>query len=181
MKAKPLVVTLLLLALASCVTQNHKFADRHGQLPDIQALAAARQLEVEKHKNNGGLGDVSWFPLLAMNAEIYNVKSPPWPAGTGYAEFDAYGPLFMFVDAEACSYDEQQKLYERNHDAQYLWGLYRSERNDVRVPSGWRVDTETSLLFGLLRWPNEFYVKTLPYDLSTGDVPSGDVPSGEGQ
>src|SRR5690606_29449123 len=156
--AKLLCVSLLLLSWTSCITRNHKFADRGGELPDVRALEAARQVEVDKRKNNGGLGDVSWFPLLAMNAEIYNVKKSPWPPGRGYAEFDAYGPLFMFVSAEACSYDEQLQLYERSHDAQYLWGLIRTERNDVRVPSGWRVDTETSLLFGLLRWPNEYYV-----------------------
>lgn len=156
MKHASLAVAVLLLPMTSCVVRSHRFADRDGA-PDVQMLEEARLEQLAKN-NNGGLGDVSWLPLLAMNMELYNVSNPPWPKGTGYAEYDAYGPLFMFVDAESFHYDEQQELYERNVQQSYLWGLYRYERDDVRVPSGWRYNEETSLLFGLLRWPSDVYI-----------------------
>lgn len=166
------VVSVLLLALSSCATSNYRFAARDGLPPDVEVLENARREHagVSGRKGNG-LGDVSWVPLIAMNAEIYNVSNPTMPKGTGYAAFDAYGPLFFIVDAETFHYDEQQRLYERSEDSSYLWGLFRTERNDVRVPSGWRVDTETSLLFGLLRWPAEYYMSNLPIDRLTPVVP----------
>jgi len=160
------------LALLSCSTTNYSFAGRDGLPPNIEVLEQARQeLESVPGKTGSGLGDISWLPLIAMSAEIYNVADHQMPKGTGYAAFDAYGPLFMFVASETFQYDEQQRLYERNEDSSYLWGLVRSERNDVRVPSGWRVDTETSILFGLLRWPAEYYMSNLPIDRLTAVVP----------
>ena len=163
MKSTFIVVSCLLVTFTSCVSNNFRFADRNGGLPHVKALETARQAELEKN-NKGGLGDVMWLPLLTMKAEIYNEPSAVWPKGTGYADYDAYGPLFMFADSDVCHYDEQQRLYERNLASQYLWGLYKSEQNEVRVPTGWRVDHETSLLFGLLRWPETIYVESLPYD-----------------
>lgn len=162
------VASALFLALASCSTNNYSFADRDGLPPNVGVLEQARQeLAVVPGKTESGLGDVSWFPLMALNAEIYNVSDPQMPKGTGYTGLNAYGPLFMFVDVETYQYDEQQRLYERAEGSSYLWGLMRSQRNDVRVPSGWRVDTETSILFGLLRWPDDYYTTNLPIDRLT--------------
>lgn len=169
----PTIAVAVLLSLASCSTNNYSFAARDGLPPNVEVLEQARQeLASAPGSKNNGLGDISWLPLIAMNAEVYNTAHPQMPKGTRYAEFDAFGPLFMFVDAETYQYDEQQRLYERGEDASYLWGLVRSERNDVRVPSGWRVDTETSVLFGLLRWPAEYYMSNLPIDRLTAVVPS---------
>tara|TARA_R110002072_G_scaffold299403_6_gene474992 strand:- start:40242 stop:40814 length:573 start_codon:yes stop_codon:yes gene_type:complete len=151
-----LVVAFLPLVMTSCVVSNHHFGDRDGA-PDVAALEQARQERMARN-DTGGLGDVTWIPLLTTNFEIYNVSNPPWPAGTGYAELDAYGPLFMFVDGDAFHYDENQELYERNIEQSYFWGLYRYERDDVRVPSGWRYNEQTSILFGLLRWPSRVYI-----------------------
>ena len=168
MKHPPTLLFGLLLGLVSCSTSNYHFAARDGLPPDVKILEQARQqVGVAKGGKHKGLGDVSWFPLIAMNGELYNVAAPEMASGTGYAEFDAYGPLFMFVDGESFHYDEQQRLYERKQGSRYLWGLVNSERNEVRVPSGWRVAAETSILFGLLRWPSEEYVSTLALDRLT--------------
>jgi hypothetical protein len=166
------VASAFFLALASCSLNNYSFAGRDGLPPNVEVLEQGRQeLAAVPGKTENGLGDVSWFPLIALNAEIYNVSDPQMPKGTGYAGLDAYGPLFMFVDVETYQYDEQQRLYERTEGSSYLWGLMRSERTDVRVPSGWRVDREKSILFGLLRWPAEYYTTNLPIDRLTAVVP----------
>jgi hypothetical protein len=154
-----LLAVALLLPMTSCMMNNHtphSFPDRGGA-PDIQAMEKARQENASKNRS-GGLGDVSWYPLLALNAETYDASNDPRPKGTRYVDFESYGPLFMFADAEEYHYDEDQQVYEHNIGKSYLWGLYRFERNDVRVPSGWRYDEETSLLFGLMRWPSDAYV-----------------------
>lgn len=151
---------LFLLPLTSCAIKDHTFPERVGA-PDVVALEKARQAEEAKGEE-GGLGDLSWYPLLAMNFEIYSSSKPPMPSGTTYAEMDAYGPLFMFADAETFHYDDDQELYERKVEKSYLWGLYRYERDDVRVPMGWRYDEQTSLLFGILRWPSEVYITDEP-------------------
>lgn len=167
------VLSVLLLGFTSCATRSYSFADRDGLPPDVVALEKAR----EEHdsvpgKKGTGLGDVSWVPLFAMNAEIYNSSNAPYPKGTTYADFDAYGPLFMFASGEAYHYDEEQRLYERSDEASYLWGLASNERSDIRVPSGWHVRTNTSLLFGLLNWPATYYITNLPIDRTTKVVPT---------
>ena len=55
-------------------------------------------------------------------------------------------------------YDEEGKLYEQLDHTSALWGLWWSKDTRVRVPTGWRVESESSLLFGLLRWPSSYYV-----------------------
>lgn len=156
MKFTSLAIVILLLSMTSCVVSDHTFADRNGA-PDVQALEKMRQEQLAK-KEPGGLGDFAWYPLLSMSFEVYNVSKPPLPSGTTYSELDAFGPLFMFADGDAFHYDEKQELYERNIEQSYLWGLYRHERDDVRVPYGWRYQEETSILFGLLRWPSKVYI-----------------------
>jgi hypothetical protein len=156
MKATSLVVALLLLPMTSCVMRSHTFFDRNGA-PDVHELEKARQQELAKN-DEGVLDDVSWCPLLALNMERYDVAKAPFQSGTTYIEVDAFGPLFMCIDSDAYHYDEKQMLYERGTLKSYLWGLYRYERNDVRVSSGWRYDAEKSLLFGLLRWPSMAYI-----------------------
>jgi hypothetical protein len=168
MHAKLIVASSLLAVLTSCALRSYSFPPRHGELPDAKALETAREVQV-KRGNGGGLGDVYWLPFLAFRAEIYNTPDGEWPTGTAYGDYDSYGPFGMFSDSDACHYDEQLQLYERNFESQFVWGLYRSERNDVRVASGWRVDSETSILFGLLRWPSKAYHQSLPYDRVTAD------------
>lgn len=177
----PALLAVLLFGFTACATKSYSFPDRDGLPPDVGALEQARQ-EMNKvpGKKDAGLGDVSWFPLIAMNAEIYNVSNPPGPKGTTYADFDAYGPLFMFVGGESYRYDQQQRLVQRTDESSVLWGLWSSERKDIRVPSGWYVDSETRLLFGLLRWPAEYYISSLPIDRLTPVVPAYSGQPGEG-
>ncbi|MGK0201020.1 MAG: hypothetical protein ACI89X_001430 [Planctomycetota bacterium] len=151
-----LLAAVYLLSMTSCVMRSHTFPDRVGA-PDVQALEKMRQEQLAK-KDTGGLGAFAWYPLLSMSFEGYNVSNPPLPSGTSYAELDAFGPLLMFADGDAFHYDEKQELYERNIEQSYLWGFYRYERDDVRVPYGWRYREETSILFGLLRWPSNVYI-----------------------
>lgn len=147
---------LLLLPMTSCVIRTHTFADRNGT-PDAQELEKAYQEKLAS-SDDGVLADMFWCPMLAMNLEVYNAAKAPMQSGTTYSEVDAFGPLFMFADGDAFHYDEKQELYEREIQQTYFWGLYRYGRNDVRVPSGWRQDEESSILFGLLRWPSKEYI-----------------------
>jgi len=166
------VLSALLLCFTSCATRSYTFPDRDGLPPDVEALEKARQeLDSVPGKKGSGLGDVSWMPFLAMNAEIYSNNNVPDPKGTSYFDVNVYGPLFMFASTEAYRYDEQQRLYERSDGSSYLWGLISSERSDIRVPSGWHVRTETSLLFGILNWPAKYYISNLPIDRLTPVVP----------
>jgi hypothetical protein len=168
MKTKPIVASALLVVLASCTLRNYSFPPRHGELPDVPAMEAARQAKAAPG-SAGSLRDVFCIPLVALHVEAYKGSDGNWPRGTTYEDTDTYGPLVMIYEMESCHYDEQQKLFERNFDSQYFWGLYQSERNDVRVASGWRVDKESRLLFGLLRWAHKSYHSSLPYDRHNGD------------
>jgi hypothetical protein len=162
------IFTILLFAFTSCTASNHTFAERAGGLPDIQALEEADQRRVSESgadDESEGLANLFWCPLVIMQGEGYGPTEEQMPKGMTYIDMDAYGPLFMIVDHVAYHYDEDKQLYERASDSQFLWGLWASERNDVRVPSGWRSATKTSLLFGLLKSRSRDYAEDAPADL----------------
>ena len=156
----------LFVGLASCATSNHRFDDWGGLPPDVQALEQARQELVSTSGAERDLQDLSWFPLVVMDLKVYAEASPAMQPGTRYSDFESYGPLFMFADAQTCHYDEQQTLYERRQEAIYLWGLLKSKNKQIRVPAGWRLESETRALFGLLRWPSVSYSESLPEPLT---------------
>ena len=166
MNPKTSIFFTFLLSLTSCMSTNYSFADRQGELPDIQTLEVEHQrLQSGSQSAKRGLRNVAWLPLVALRLQGYEQSKSELPAGTTYTNVGAVGPVGMLVNAERLLYDEQQKLYERNLDTLYFWGIYKSTRTDVRVPAGWRTGSETSLLFGLLSWPDQYYQSSSSFDL----------------
>lgn len=146
------------LSLAACSTYDDSWPQRDG-LPDLVALEKVRAEDPDKDDT---VGAVAWVPLISMQGEIYGESDPHLAEGTSYVDFDAYGPLFFAGDVEKFHYGEGNELYEREQETHAAWGLWKRTRNDVRVPSGWRVETEASLLWGLLSWPDVYYVTDAP-------------------
>jgi len=160
MKATPLACAVATAALFSsaCSTFDDSWPQRDG-LPDLAALEAARESEPEKDETVGG---ISWVPLINMQGELYGPADPHLAQGTTFTDFDAYGPLFFAGDVEQFHYGDDQQLYEREQETHVAWGLWQRKRNDVRVPSGWRVETRATLLWGLLSWPDVYYTPRAP-------------------
>jgi len=155
-------VLAMSLALASCATSNYRFADRGDAPPDVQALERAREQRMELGGKQETLGEASWLPLVAIHGQFYGSPDAEMRKGTRHSELDGYGPIFMFSSSATRHYDEEQRLYERSEASGYVWGLFSSRSNHVRVPGGWRVESDTRALFGLLRWPSVNYVDKDP-------------------
>lgn len=160
MKATPIQCAgaIAALFLSACSTFDDSWPQRDG-LPDVAALEKARAADPEKDET---VGAIAWVPLINLQGEMYGPSDPHLAAGTSYADFDAYGPLFFAGDMEQFHYGDGQELYEREQETHVAWGLWQRKRNDVKVPSGWRVETEASLLWGLLSWPDVYYMPEAP-------------------
>ena len=147
----------LALFFASCSTYPDSWPESDGS-PDLALLEQQRR-DVDSDKPISG---VSWLPLVRLHGERYGPSKPGLPEGTTYSELYGYGPLLFAGAVHKRHYDEAKALFERGCETYALWGLWQQRRTDVRVPSGWRVEAESSLLFGLLRWPDSYYVDDAP-------------------
>lgn len=156
---KPLRVVLLCsttVLSTSCIS-SYQFPDHGARTPDWQTLEQARDALAVDENFNGELSDFLWLPLLTMQFKEYGPSDPLLLAGSTLTEMEAYGPMVMFSGIDRWSFDEQGQLYERYEGSNALW-LWENQETRVRVPSGWRIDSETSLLLGLLHWSTTVYV-----------------------
>ena len=159
------------LFLSACSTYDDAWPQRDG-LPD---LAALEQVRADDPDQDDSVGAFAWIPLVNLQGEIYGPSKPHLAAGTSYTDFDAYGPLFFAGDVEKFHYGQGKELYEREQQTHAAWGLWQRKRNDVKVPSGWRVETEASLLWGLLSWPDVYYVTDAPATVRAASVKAASV------
>ena len=151
-----LCLTGALLVSPSCIS-NHQFVERGDGPPDWQQLEAARAA-LPEDEDPEDLVDLTWLPGVVLQLERYAPSEPTMLAGNTLTDAEGYGPLVMFGSHDTWSFDERGELYEQRDRDHALWGLWESDTTRVKVPTGWRVDSNPKLLFGLLRWPSSHYV-----------------------
>jgi hypothetical protein len=160
----PFAVASLLIMVScatSCTLGNHTFENRKGVLPDVVKMSADHQ---ELPLEDDSLVEISWLPLWSLDGQGFEESDAEFRDGMTYFRGRGMGPLFFVACSESYHYDRDLVLYEKQDDASLLWGLWGHRENVVRVPSGWRVATRSSLLFGLLNWPDMYYMDQSEYD-----------------
>ena len=143
--------------LSACSSFDDSWPRREGA-PDLARMEAA-------HTEAGGERDVraiSWVPLVALHVESFGDADALLREGATYEEADAYGPLVFAGDLERLHYTDDQELYERQQSSHFAWGLWQRHESDVKTAGGWRVETRSSLLWGLLSWPEMVYYEEAP-------------------
>lgn len=146
------------LAFAAC-SSNYSFADvrRADGMPDVTRLDQALAASAPNDLGQRELSETTWFPLIAMNVHSYKASPAGMLPGNTLASKAGHGPLFMNGSSDEWRYDTKGSVYERRTASYAVWGLFQQEGLEVRVPTGWRVGSKVSLLFGLLEWPSEGY------------------------
>lgn len=139
--------------LSSCAASNFDFGairtlddkDRGGRL-------STGLTEARAEATHEDLYDLNVIPLVHSSLHHFaESDDDDYPGGFVETDVDATLPLFGFVDATVRRYDANMRPYERHDHDSYLWGLFRTHREQVATESGLREQREITLLW-LFDW-----------------------------
>lgn len=131
---------LVAATCAGCVASNYDF----DALSEVRGHSRGARLseDLVLEKEDGGhedLFDLDMIPLARTHLNVFSEADDEGiPDGFVEADFDAYLPLFGFVDATVNRYDSDRRLYERHEFNSYLWGLFQTHREEVDTKVGLR-------------------------------------------
>ncbi len=140
----PISILVLTVACAAGCTTNPALI-----LPDD-----ARSADIAKLTEQGQSmpqACVYWIPLVhcEIAAITHSMRvRPHHPKGYCVANTETWGPFGLFAaEFRAAWFDDQNSFYEDDLHSTVLWGLVHRSRSLIRVPTGYRQEVQTRVLW----------------------------------